>query len=157
MKKYLVIFGILTGISLSINLSTAAQDDTAADVDEALEYTYGSVVAVSPTQITISEYNYETDEEVQTSYAVDAETKVTNAASVQDLVKDDNVDVYYKVTTGDQKIAKMITKDDTAYDNESEAGPAEDEAINAETWDDSLDAPAILPIENKIDLNASRG
>ena len=54
MKKYLVIFGILTGISLSINLSTAAQDDTAADVDEALEYTYGSVVAVSPTQVNLA-------------------------------------------------------------------------------------------------------
>ena len=64
------------------------------------------------------------------------------------LVKDDNVDIYYKVTGG-KKIAAMVTKDDTVYESEV----AEGEDVIDDFSDDDVDpqtnsvneVPAIVP------------
>jgi hypothetical protein len=154
MNKYLIILGISLGILCGVS-SSKAQDNSVAvtDADETLEYTYGSVVSASPAEIVINEYNYETDEEVNMTYGVNAETKFNNIASPQDLAKDDNVDIYYKVA-GDKKIAKMITKDDTVYD--AEEGTEEgDEAANEEFNNGSV--PTSPETDNKINVNATRG
>ena len=156
MKKYLAIFGIILGVFASIHLSSA--EDTKGDVDETLEYTYGSVVSVSPTVVVISEYNYESDQEVQMSYGVNAETKFNNISSLQELAKDDNVDIYYKVL-GDQKVAKMITKDETVYDNEENANAEEEDAINDELTNEAMNASNTIPPEenNQMQVNETRG
>ena len=112
----------MTGIFFNVSVLKAAEEPAAevpATVDEDLEYTYGSVISTSPTEIVVSEYNYETDEEVQMTYAVNPETKFSNVNSPQDLAKDDNVDIYYKVAPDGKKFATMITKDETVYESES--------------------------------------
>lgn len=155
MKKYLVIPGMIIGIFLNVQLSTA-QDTPADDSGETLEYTYGSVVSVSPVQVIISEYNYESDEEVQVSYTINPETKFNNMTGVPDLTKEDNVDIYYKIV-GDQKVATMITKDATVYENEEEYEQiGEDEVVN-ELSNETLSPPPSLEIENSIDVDDTRG
>ena len=152
MKKYLVISGMITAIFLSVQFSTA-QDNPGGDIDDTLEYTYGSVVSVSPAQVIISEYNYESDEEVQVPYGLNAETKFNNLSGVQDLAKDDNVDIYYKIN-GDQKIASMITKDETVYEDDSEE--AGENEVN-ELSDDAINPPASPETEDNVDVNDTRG
>ena len=154
MKKYLVISGLIVGIFLSIQLSIA-EDNPGEDVDDTLEYTYGSVVSVSPAQVIINEYNYESDEEVKVPYVLDAQTKFSNLAGVQDLAKDDNVDIYYKVT-GDQRVASMVTKDETVYENEENADAGEDEIMNEQS-NESINPPVSPPIENTTSVNDTRG
>jgi hypothetical protein len=134
MKTYLLIGMILSGVLFNASL-LRAEEDVVAAIDEDLEYTYGSVMSSSSAEIIVSEYNYETDEEVQMTYIISPETKFSNVPGAADLVKDDNVDIYYKVTD-DKKIAAMVTKDDTVY--ESEVAEAED--VVSDLSDDDVDS-----------------
>ena len=155
MRKYLLIAGITIGIFLSANLLMA--EDNAENADEALEYTYGSVVSATPQTVVIKEYNYESDEDVQASYVINTETKFNNMVGVQDLAQDDNVDIYYKVV-GNQKEAKMITKDETAYESE-EADTMEEDSVN-ELSDNSVEPvspPINLELPDQADVNETRG
>ena len=147
MKASLLTGMILLGILFNANL-LKAEDEAVATIDEDLEYTYGSIINSSPAEIIVSEYNYETDEEVQMMYILSPETKFSNVAGATNLVKDDNVDIYYKVTGG-KKIAAMVTKDDTVYESEV----AEGEDVIDDFSDDDVDpqtnsvneVPAIVP------------
>lgn len=136
MRKHFLIYALILGISLQVSPLQAAEEE-AASIDEDLEYTYGSVVSSSPEQIVVSEYDYEADEEAQTTYIVKAETKFSNINAAADLTKDDNVDIYYKVADG-QKVATMVTKDETVYDaqtgEEEDAGEVpEEESVEPQT------------------------
>jgi hypothetical protein len=124
MQRYFLIFGMTLGMILGIFLFfnagvLKAAEEPAATIDEDLEYTYGSVVSSSAAEVVVTEYNYETDEEIQTPYTVSAETKFSNVGSAPDLVKGDNVDIYYK-NIDEKKVATMITKDETVYESQPE-------------------------------------
>jgi len=155
MKKYFTVFAVLVSLWVGAPLAMA-QNDAQEEEDllsEDLEYTYGSVVSVSPQTIVINEYNYESDQEIQVSYAISGETKFTKINSVEELVKDDNVDVYYKVV-GEQKVAQLITKDDTSYGTETED-------IDRAEMEDSEDVNMLVPVSNQetnqTNIDSSRG
>ena len=160
MKKYLLILGIVVNMFWGVGLLTAAEDDPAVNVDEALEYTYGSVVSASAAEVVISEYNYESDEEIQMTYVVNADTKFSNVNAAQDLLKDDNVDIYYKVID-DRKIATMITKDDTVYEEDPEGAADENAADGVDTLNDlpgnTVELPEDTGSQNMLTGNETKG
>jgi hypothetical protein len=143
MKTFLLSGVILLGMLLNVNM-VKAQDEGAAGIEEDLEYTYGSVVSSTPTEIVVSEYNYETDEEVQVTYTITPETKFSNIPGAADLAKDDNVDIYYKVAD-DKKIASMVTKDDTVYESEVAEGEDVAEDLSDEAPDPQTNAVNEVP------------
>ncbi len=83
----------------------------AASEGEDITYSYGVVVAVSPTEIRVREYDYEKDEEIEVSYVVNEKTQFNNVNSGTELAIDDNVEIYY-TETPDQKIASIVSKEE---------------------------------------------
>ena len=152
MKKYFLISGMILGILVSANIAQA-EDNATVGIDESLEYTYGTVVSASPTAVIINEYNYESDEEVKVTYVVNADTKFSNIAAAVNLAKDDNVDIYYK-SLGGQKVATMITKDETVYENEGEK--SEDDAVN-DAPDNSTELQPNSDMNAPPSINETRG
>jgi len=99
--------------------------ETMDDLD-GLKYGYGTVVSAADDKIVILGYDFEKDEEVEVSYAMDPQTKLNNIAAVTELVKNDVVEIYYEEKDG-QKTATSITK---------EIIPAEEEEIPGEDIED---------------------
>jgi hypothetical protein len=84
--------------------NVAAEEGSA---DEELEYTFGTVKSVGTDQIVILEFDYDSGEEKEMTYALDPKVELDNVASLKDLVQGDEVDIDYKVE-GDKKVAKVI-------------------------------------------------
>ena len=156
MKKYFVISVSIISLCVGISLAMAQDNEEEDILDGDLEYTYGSVVSVTPAEIVINEYNYESDQEVQVSYVVNGETKFNKINSAQELAKDDNVDVYYKVI-GEQKVAQLITKDDTLYETQAEEADGTEIEVNAEGAPNAVTSPANQETQNQINIDSSRG
>jgi len=80
------------------------------EAEDEINYSYGVVVSSSPNQIVLLEYDYDRDEEVQVTYEINVDTKVENVESLDNLQKDDNVEIYYKEAEG-KKIAVSVEKE----------------------------------------------
>ncbi|MCB9772094.1 MAG: hypothetical protein H6754_06050 [Candidatus Omnitrophica bacterium] len=73
-------------------------------------YSYGTVLKVSPTEIVLQEYDYDSDVEKEVIYQVDPAVKFDGFATILNLVAQDVVEVYYLEQDG-KKIAKIIRQE----------------------------------------------
>lgn len=134
MKKYRGVATILLGVSLCFPIGTLpAQEEAARAIqaaektnkeaiepaleDEGTEFSYGTIKSVSANQIVVSEYDYDQDKDVDVTYAVPAEAKFENAATLQEIVVGDAVDIDFLVKDG-QKVASIITVEKPAEEDE---------------------------------------
>lgn len=87
-----------------------AQEDT--------EYSYGTVVEVNKdkNQISISEYDWETDSEMTVTYSMGPDVKLENVDLLEKIAPDTYVDVEYIVAEDGKKVAKVIS----VYETENE-------------------------------------
>ncbi|MDP2652829.1 MAG: hypothetical protein Q8Q08_02235 [Candidatus Omnitrophota bacterium] len=102
--------------------------------DEDVQYAFGAVVKASAERLTVLEYDYDKDQEVEISYAVSPETKLIRLTALAELTSEDVVDVYYK-ETGGQRAAVMIAKEEPLEEEseaENEDGPPVDEGTVSE-------------------------
>jgi len=78
--------------------------------EEYVESEYGTVVKVDvvKNEIVISEYDYENDTEIATTYSVNPETEFENVKSLKELTPGTYVDVTYTTGKDGKKIAKFI-------------------------------------------------
>lgn len=142
MKKWFLFVGILFCSLMSGVISIQAQD---AD----LEYSFGVVVKVADDQIVLREYDYETDQEIEVTYAVNAETKVGETGTIKDIKADENIEVYYKEAEG-KKIATQIEKEEAI--EEETAGSEEEEALDDEAETPEVNPPAMTnEVMNEIE------
>ena len=149
MKKYLVATFVL-GMSFSFlpYLSAAeeakqpaAQEQVAPAVPEAApagqaadetEFSYGTVKSIAADQIVVSEYDYDTDKDVDVTYSVPAGTTFENVASLQEIKAGDAVDIDYTLKDG-KKVASSVTvekpiaegEEDVALDTGADQGEPE--------------------------------
>ena len=89
---------------------TAAVTAPAAAVTPAQEISiYGEVKAVNPavSSVTVQYYDYDSDEEKTIEIASDSNTKMENAATINDVKQGNWADVIYTVVNG-KNIAKSI-------------------------------------------------
>ena len=103
----------------------AASPAAASAEDE--NYSYGIIQGIDQKSdgmavVTIAEYDYEGDQNVNTNYTVNADTQFENVKSAAELAKDDSVEIYFK-TSGDDKVAtrlikEIIESDETAAEEE---------------------------------------
>lgn len=92
--KFIVIAAvILAGIGFNIAL---AQETMPPSVEET-EYSYGTVVSASNTQLVVREDDYNTGNEIEVTYILDPKLEVNNVASVKDIAAGDSVEIEYLV------------------------------------------------------------
>ena len=89
-----------------VSENTAEEADLGKDED----FAFGTVVSVGDNSLTILEYNFDTEQEVQMTYEANAETKYENVAALKELMANDEVEVNYKEQDG-KKVATFISKD----------------------------------------------
>ncbi|MCA9407554.1 MAG: hypothetical protein KC733_02605 [Candidatus Omnitrophica bacterium] len=82
----------------------SAQEDM-----ENLRYAYGSIVKVTANEISISEYNYETDQEVVSVYVLNEESVLEDMESVNEITVGEEVEIMYE-EKGSEKIIVMLSK-----------------------------------------------
>lgn len=95
-------------------IGTDVADENTAD-DE--EFAFGTVVSVAAESITILEYNFDTEEEVQVTYDVNASTAYENVKALNEIAANDEVEINYKEVNG-KKTATFISKDVPIEDDE---------------------------------------
>jgi hypothetical protein len=89
---------------------TDEADDVVADDTADEDFAFGTVVNVSDTQITILEYDFDSEEEKQNTYTLNGETKYENVSSPKEILPNDEVELNFKEDNG-AKIATMVYKD----------------------------------------------
>jgi len=75
----------------------------ALDIEDAR----GKVTAKTDTTITIQEYDYELDKDVQNTYDIDPHVNLGNAQDLQDITTGCSIEIAY-IVDGDKRIAKTI-------------------------------------------------
>ena len=87
-------------------LETAAVTDAAPEGPEP-EYSFGTVKEVSDQAIIVTEFDYDTNKEKETTYAIDPKVELSNVQSLKEIVVGDEVDIDYFVREG-KNVAVVI-------------------------------------------------
>jgi hypothetical protein len=98
---------------------TDETDDTATDDAADEDFAFGTVVKVNDTQITILEYDFDSEEEKQNTYTLNSETKYENVSSPKEILPNDEVELNFKEDNG-TKIATMVYKDIVTEEDEGD-------------------------------------
>jgi len=85
--------------------------------EEEVEYSWGRVSSLSSNQITVKEYDYESDEEVDVTYVIDPKVKIENVNSLEEITIGDSVGIDF-VVRKDKKVAKVIIVEKSSYEEE---------------------------------------
>ena len=99
---------IFLSIILAVAIFCFASNLSLAQDEEDMDYSWGAVVEVSSDQIVVSEYDYDSDEEIDVVYKVSPDTELRNIEALKDLAEGDSVEIVYAFK-GKDKIAKAIT------------------------------------------------
>ncbi|MBU4313121.1 MAG: hypothetical protein KJ706_10465 [Candidatus Omnitrophica bacterium] len=73
-----------------------------------MDYSWGMAVKVSAKEITLMEYDYETDQDINVVYRIDPDVELYNIESMEDIAEGDTIEIDYVLDDKD-KIAKVIT------------------------------------------------
>ena len=122
MKRFLLVILAVAIFCFVSNLSLA-QDE------EKMDYSWGAVVKVLPNEIIVSEYDYDSDGEVNVVYKVSPDTELKNIEALKDLAEGDSVEISY-VVEEEQRIAKVITLEESYL---------EEEYFNTEELDEEIE------------------
>ncbi len=79
--------------------------------EEESDFGFGTVSSVAKDKITVKEYNYETDTEMDVSYGVTSETELEGYESFGEIAAGDQVEVEY-VTRANEKVALYVAKEE---------------------------------------------
>ena len=99
MKNLIIV--LLLGLLMFpvLDVSLAKEDDAT--------YSWGIVSSISDGQIVVRDFDYDTYEEADITYILDADTKFVNVDGAGDIAIDDSVEIEY-VTKDNMKVAKII-------------------------------------------------
>ena len=108
MKKFAVAF-----LALVFAMNLLPHNLFAAEEEE--EYSYGTVTSISGDQLVVSEYDFETDKDVDVTYTVDAKAEFENISKLADVKAGDSIEIDY-VVRDSKKVATFVAVDkgDTA-------------------------------------------
>jgi len=116
MIRYFVVLVFIFGV-LNISYSQEIEPKEVA-VEEEAKLSYGVVKSVDKeeSKIVIGEYDYDKDDYVEVSYYVDSETNFIGVSSIDEISKDDTVDIEYVERDGRRvikniNVAKEITEE----------------------------------------------
>jgi len=113
MKKYVVALVMLFAIAFWGVLPGLAQDTMQEEEYEGdlTEYSYGTVVRVEAGNLVLSEYDIETDQDIEVSYVISDDIELENIDSMSDVKAGDDIDLDYIEKDG-VKMAVYIAKEE---------------------------------------------
>jgi hypothetical protein len=79
------------------------------DQDYVTDCAYGHVVSTGEATMTILEYDFESDRDVQVHYVIDAQTKFERVSGVTDIRVHDEVEILYKEVDA-QRVAVTVSR-----------------------------------------------
>lgn len=121
----------LYAVELEPATPVPAADDAVAIPEDETEFSFGTVKSITGDQLVVSEYDYESNADVDVTYQVPAETEFENAASLKEIAVGDSVDIDFLVKDG-QKKAVAITVEKPLTEDEELALTVEEEQPAAE-------------------------
>ncbi|MEI6437829.1 MAG: hypothetical protein WCO69_03650 [Candidatus Omnitrophota bacterium] len=161
MKKVLGVFSVVL-VSLLIVRSTPAHAQDAAPAaapaaavtaDAAVapaapaavtteedKFSFGKVISVADGVVTVKEYDFAKDVDVETSYSVTAETELGNINAVADLKAGDDIVIDYLDKEGKRVVTTLVKEE-----KGTEAMPGEGEAAQAPAAAAEVPAAATEP------------
>lgn len=102
-------FILALGLGLAAGAGVSRAEDAAPPTaEQEPEYTFGTVKSVTGDQMVINEYDYDTGEEKEATYAVDPAVELHNVAKVSEIAVGDEVDIDYLVKGG-KKTAVVLS------------------------------------------------
>jgi len=122
--SFVFLLALFSTVSLAQTESTqapASDEIQPAQVSEETDYSFGTVKLVSPTEITVSEYDYETDNDIDVLYALDSKLELKNVDSADKIAAGDSVDITFVIRDG----KKVVTLLSVEKFTEPETLPAE--------------------------------
>lgn len=134
-KLHLSVASVIMMIMLGFFVGKAGS--VPADDIEEMNYSYGKVFRVSPQEISVTEYDYEKDQEINESYTIDPAIELQNIPSLDRLAAGDEVEIYYDNKNG-KKIALIISRpqvEDDQVENDNDE-PLESESNISPDKDD---------------------
>ncbi|MFC1624403.1 hypothetical protein ACFL28_03715 [Candidatus Omnitrophota bacterium] len=102
MKKLVYLLIPLMVISLFLAFSNSSL------AEEEMEYSWGIVSDISFDKLILSEYDYDTDSELEVSYSIASDIELVNVDSVEEITIGDALEIEY-VIAGNKNMAKVIT------------------------------------------------
>lgn len=122
MQRYLVVAAVLVLVFLICYVSGVSL----AQEEEEIEYTWGTVSSLTSNQIVVTEYDYDTGEDVDVTCAVDSGAELKNVDSLNNIAVGDSVEIEYVVRDG-KKVVKVISLEKPSYEEESTPSEAYEE------------------------------
>jgi hypothetical protein len=143
MRKFFVAVLFFLGLVLAYLPTASAQE---AENDK---FSFGKVVSVAADQITVKEYDFAKDADVEVAYSVTPETELGNINAVADLKANDDIVIDYLEKDGKRVVTTLVKEEKGA---EAPAAPAEAAAAPTEAVAPAAAAPAapaeaVAPVE----------
>ena len=109
MRKTLMAVLMLVGFSCLLSATPLrAQENAATDEDK---FSFGKIVSVGEGQITVKEYDFAKDADVETVYTLTSETELGNINAVKDLVVGDDVVLDYAEKDGKRMVTTLVKEE----------------------------------------------
>ena len=114
MQRYLVIAVVLVFVSLICYVFGVSL----AQEEEEMEDSWGTVSSISSSQIVVTEYDPDKEEEINITYTLDPNVELRNVDSLKSIVVGDDVDIEY-VVRGDEKVVKVVSVEKPSYEEDT--------------------------------------
>jgi hypothetical protein len=149
MKKFFVAVLFFLGLAVSYLPVAGAQE---AENDK---FSFGKVVSVAADAITVKEYDFAKDADVEVAYAVTPETELGNINAVADLKASDDVVIDYVEKDG-KRVVTTLVKEEKGAETPAPAAEAEAPAAPAAPAAEAV-APAapVAPAEKPAEAPAA--
>jgi hypothetical protein len=152
MRKTLLVALVILGLSCLLNLTPARAQENDED-----KFSFGKVVSVAADSVTVKEYDFAKDADVEMSYTLTPETELGNINAIADLKVGDDIVIDYVEKDGKRKVTTLVKEEKGAE------APANDEAVQAAAEEAApavaepaaaapaapAEAPAAAPAEQK--------
>ena len=149
MRKFSVVLFFVLGMVLTLKVAASFAQENADD-----KFSFGKVVTASAQQLTVKEYDFAKDADVEVNYNVTGETEFGNVNAVTDLAANDDVVIDYGEKDGKRVVMTLVKEDKGAEAPAATEGGTEAvapaDAMNAEV----PAAAVVAPAEVKMDVPA---
>ena len=89
------------------------------------DFTYGALVSIAKDSVTISEYNLDTEEEVQQVYTLTKDSVLENFDNLSDLAAGDEVEIFYNLSGTDRMVTSIYRTEKTDMGDDATEGSDE--------------------------------
>ncbi len=108
------------------------------------KFSFGKVVSVNAQQVTVKEYDFAKDADVEMVYTVTAETELGNVNAVTDLAANDDIVIDYVEKDG-QRVVTTLVKEEKGMETAAPTAAVTADAPVAPAVQASTDTPVAVP------------